>query len=170
MDTVANIVTITDERKEKYVFTQPYVYNPMVLATKADSDINSLDDIDGRTIVVEVGSSDEMVLKQLEDGLGVDLEPVYYEGISITDVENGRVDLWIGGEPSLNTNIEAGYDLKIIGQTGSYQEYGYPFLIGDEGEALCSVFDNALTEMKKDGTLKNISEKWFKMDITQKPE
>lgn len=104
----------------------------MVLATKADSDINSLDDIDGRTIVVEVGSSDEMVLKQLEDGLGVDLEPVYYEGISITDVENGRVDLWIGGEPSLNTNIEAGYDLKIIGQTGSYQEYGYPFLIGDE--------------------------------------
>ena len=170
VDTVANIVTITDERKEKYVFTQPYVYNPMVLATKADSDINSLDDIDGRTIVVEVGSSDEMVLKQLEDGLGVDLEPVYYEGISITDVENGRVDLWIGGEPSLNTNIEAGYDLKIIGQTGSYQEYGYPFLIGDEGEALCSVFDNALTEMKKDGTLKNISEKWFKMDITQKPE
>ena len=86
VDTVANIVTITDERKEKYVFTQPYVYNPMVLATKSDSDINSLDDIDGRTIVVEVGSSDEMVLKQLESGLGVDLEPVYYEGISITDV------------------------------------------------------------------------------------
>ena len=85
-------------------------------------------------------------------------------------MENGRVDLWIGGEPSLNTNIEAGYDLKIIGQTGSYQEYGYPFLIGDEGEELCTVFDNALAEMKKDGTLKNISEKWFKMDITQKPE
>ena len=171
IDTVANIVTITDERKQKYFFTQPYLYNPMVLATKSTSDIKSLEDINGRSIVIEVGSSDEIVLKELESKMGVKLKPVYYEGISVTDVANGRVDLWIGGEPSVNTMIEeGGYDLRIIGRIGSYQEYGYPFLKNEKGQKLCTAFDNAISEMKKDGTLKNISEKWLKLNITEKPE
>ena len=93
VDTIADIITITDERQEKYEFTQPYVYNPMVLATKSTNDeINSMDDIDGQSIVVEVGSSDELVLDQVQKKFGVTLQPEYYEGISITDVENGRVD------------------------------------------------------------------------------
>lgn len=167
ISSIASIVTITEERQEKYHFTQPYVYNPMMLATRADSDINSMEDIDGASIVVEVGSTDEIVLDYLETNLGVDLEPVYYEGISISDVENGRVDLWIGGLPSLNTMIESGYDLKIVGDTGTVQEYGYPFLKNENGEKLCKQFDDALTEMKEDGTLTDISKKWFDIDITQ---
>lgn len=168
VDTIADIITITDERQEEYVFTQPYVYNPMVLATKSsNTEINSMDDIDGQTIVVEVGSSDELVLEQVQESFGVTLQPEYYEGISITDVENGRVALWIGGEPSLNVQIEEGeYDLKIVGKTGYYQQYAYPFPKTEEGEALCKEFDQALTEMKEDGTLREISEKWFNMDIT----
>ncbi len=170
IDTVANIVTINDERREKYVFTEPYVYNAMVLATKSDSDIESMDDIDGRTIVVEAGSSDEQVVDQLEKEMGIKLERVYYEGISINDVVNGRVDLWIGSRASLNVNIEEGYDLRIVGETGQYQEYGYPFLKTDEGESLCKEFDQVLEEMREDGTLSEISMKWFDIDITQKPE
>ena len=168
VDTIANIITITDERKEKYVFTDTYVYNPMVLATKSDNDaINSMEDIDGQSIVVEVGSSDELVLEQVQNKFGVKLEPKYYEGISITDVENGRIALWIGGKPSLTTQIEKGeYDLKIVGETGYYQEYGYPFPKTEEGKALCEEFNTALKSMKEDGTLKSISEKWFGMDIT----
>ena len=168
VDTIANIMTITDERKEKYDFSQPYVYNPMVLATKGNnSNINSMDDIDGKSIVVEVGSSDELVLDQVQKKFSVTLQPKYYDGISITDVENGRVDLWIGGKPSITTQIKKGeYDLKIVGETGYYQEYGYPFRKDDAGKALMKDFDSALSEMKKDGTLKKISEKWFEMDIT----
>lgn len=169
VDTIADIITITEERQEKYVFTQPYVYNPMVLATKSDSEIQTMDDIDGASIVVEVGSSDELVLQQVQDSFNVTLEPTYYDGISVTDVENGRVDLWIGGKPSVTTQIEKGeFDLRIVGETGYYQEYGYPFPKTEEGEALCKEFDQALTEMKEDGTLKEISEKWFDMDITVK--
>ena len=95
---------------------------------------------------------------------------MYYEGISINDVVNGRVDLWIGSRASLNVNIEEGYDLRIVGETGQYQEYGYPFLKTDEGESLCKEFDQVLEEMREDGTLSEISMKWFDIDITQKPE
>lgn len=42
----------------------------------------------------------------------------------------------------------------------------YPFPKTEEGKALCKEFDKALTEMREDGTLKKISEKWFNMDIT----
>lgn len=170
VSTIASLITINDERKEKYDFTKPYVYNPMVLATKKDSDIKTMDDIDGKTIVVEVGSSDEMVLKELESKFNVTLKPVYYEGISITDVENGRVDLWIGGEPSVNASIEKGYDLRIVGATGSYQEYGYPFLRDEENSKKREAFDKAIEEMRKDGTLSEISKKWFNIDITCKSE
>lgn len=46
VDTIADIITITDERIDKYEFTQPYIYNPMVLATKSSNDeINSMEDI-----------------------------------------------------------------------------------------------------------------------------
>lgn len=167
VDTIASIVTITDERSEKYNFSQPYVYNPMVLATKSDSSINSMDDIDGKTIVVETGTSDELVLNQVEKSFNVTLEPKYYDGISIIDVENGRVDLWIGGRPSVQTAIDKGeYDLKIVGDTGYYQEYGYPFMPTDEGDELREQFDEALTAMKEDGTLKEISEKWLSMDVS----
>ena len=140
----------------------------MVLATKSsNTDINSMKDIDGKTIVVEVGSSDELVLDQVQKKYSVTLKPKYYDGISITDVENGRVDLWIGGKPSITTQIKKGeYDLKIVGETGYHQEYGYPFRKDENGKALLSAFDSALSEMKKDGTLKKISEKWFDMDIT----
>ena len=105
----------------------------MVLATKSTNDeINSMDDIDGQSIVVEVGSSDELVLDQVQKKFGVTLQPEYYEGISITDVENGRVALWIGGKPSLTVQIEQGeYDLKIVGETGYYQQYAYPFDCSD---------------------------------------
>ena len=168
VDTIADIITITDERIDKYEFTQPYIYNPMVLATKSSNDeINSMEDIDGQSIVVEVGSSDELVLDQVQKKFGVTLKPEYYEGISITDVENGRVALWIGGKPSLTVQINEGeYDLKIVGETGYYQKYAYPFPKTEEGKALCKEFNKALTEMREDGTLKKISEKWFNMDIT----
>ena len=67
----------------------------------------------------------------------------------------------------MTVQIEQGeYDLKIVGETGYYQQYAYPFPKTDEGKALCKEFDDALTAMKEDGTLKKISEKWFNMDIT----
>lgn len=170
IDTVANIVTVNDERKEKYEFSETYIYNPMVLATKSDSDIDSLEDLDGKSIVVEAGSSDEQVVADLEKKLGIKMEHVYYEGISIQDVVNGRVDLWIGGKPSINVQIKEGYDLKIIGETGDYQEYAYPFVKGEEGSKLAEEFNKALNEMREDGTLSKISEKWLEMDVTKKPE
>lgn len=98
------------------------------------------------------------------------MEHVYYEGISIQDVVNGRVDLWIGGKPSINVQIKEGYDLKIIGETGDYQEYAYPFVKGEEGSKLAEEFNKALNEMREDGTLSKISEKWLEMDVTKKPE
>ncbi len=167
LDTVANIVTINPEREEKYYFTKPYVYNPMVLATNGDSDINSMDDIDGRSVVVEAGSSDEQAMDALEAKMGITLERVYYEGISIKDVELGRVDLWIGGEPNLKTNIANGINMKIVGPTDEVQEYGYPFPKTEEGKALCEEFDQVLDEMHEDGTLTEISERHFGMDVTK---
>lgn len=171
IDTVANIVTINEERKEKYNFTKPYAYNPMAIATKSDSKIEKLEDMDGKSIVVEVGSSDEQVVDALEERLGIKLNRVYYDGISVSDVESGRVDLWIGGLPSLTTMIEKGeYDLKIIDTTGEYQEYGFPFPKNEKGDELLKEFDKALDEMREDGTLAEISKKWLGMDITSVPE
>lgn len=63
LDSIANIITITPEREEKYYFTKPYVYNPMVLATSIDSPINSLDDIDGNQLLLNQVHLMKLLLK-----------------------------------------------------------------------------------------------------------
>ena len=52
----------------------------------------------------------------------------------------------------------------------SWKQNAYPFTKTERGEELCKVVSKAIQEMREDGTLKKLSEKWFEMDITEKPE
>ena len=54
---MANGVSVTPEREEKYDFTEPYAYNRIVVITTADSDIASMEDLEGKTTANTLGSS-----------------------------------------------------------------------------------------------------------------
>ena len=65
IDTIANQITITDERKAKYAFTAPYVYDgAQVVVRKGNDTINGVEDLSGKSVAVNLGSNYEQLLRE----------------------------------------------------------------------------------------------------------
>ena len=73
-------------------------------------------------------------------------------------------------ETSCLTTIKEVDNLQILGKTNVLETNVYPFAKTDRGEELCQIVSEALEEMHEDGTLSELSQKWFDMDISEKPE
>ena len=172
IDTVGEQISVTDERKEKYTFSEPYAYNVYCLLAAADNEkLQSMDDLaTGMTISCETNTSDEIIVDAINKEYGIELAPTYYDGMSVQVVALGRCDLWPRAETSCNTTVKEVDNLKILGKTNVLETNAYPFTKTERGEELCKVVSKAIQEMREDGTLKKLSEKWFEMDITEKPE
>ena len=66
IDTVANQITITDERKKAYLFSEPYVYDgAQVVVKKGNDEIQGVEDLKGKTVAVNLGSNFESLLREL---------------------------------------------------------------------------------------------------------
>ena len=172
LDVIANQVTLTEERKEKYEHTSPYAYNVYCLIARKDNEeLRSIEDIkDGMSISCETNSSDEKIVEALNNKYNVKLKPVFFEGMSVQEVALGRCDLWPRAETSAMITIKEVDNLKILGKTPVLESDAYFFNKSDRGKMLREVVDKALDEMRNDGTIKNLSEKWFNVDISVKPE
>lgn len=80
---------------------------------------------------------------------------------------NGRVDAYVNGRSVLLAQIEkTGLPLKIVGNPIVYEEVGYPFAKDKKHDKLREEFNKAIKELREDGTLKKLSEKYFKDDVT----
>jgi ABC-type amino acid transport substrate-binding protein len=170
LDTIANLISVTPDRKEIYNFGSPYQYEKAVLVSKADKEISSINDLNGMTIAVEPTSSDVSIVDAFEKEKGIKMERTFYDGASIQDVVLGRVDLWIKGETGAAEVIEqiGGDKLKVLADTEVFFESAYPFAKTEKGDKLRKLSNKALKEMREDGTLTKISKKYFDVDVTQK--
>ena len=171
LDSVANQVAMTKEREEKFVFTKPYAYNPYVLMCADDNEeLQSMDDIkSGMTIASEPHSSDEVLVEAINKKYNVELEQKFFDGMTVQELALGRVDLWPRAETGALLTVEEVDNVRVLGKFGEIEINGYPFAKNERGEELAKVADKALEEMRADGTLKELSEKWFNVDITEEP-
>lgn len=162
-DTVANQVSVTDERKKKFDFSTPYIYIHETLMTKKENNtIKSMADVKGRKLAQTVSSN-----------FGKDAEKA---GATLVPVEGFQqaVDLVTSGraEGTLNTDVVlADYlkqkpdtDLKVAYRAKESTVCALPVKKGNED--LLKAINQALDELKKDGTLAKISQKYFGKDMT----
>lgn len=169
-DVVAEHVAITEKRKEKYQFTQPYAYPDIELMVKKDQSIQSLEDLKGKKVAVALGSfyEDYIRLHNPDDGI----EVVTYEDTSgiLNDLSYGRVDAYLNDKISGEEKIkQSGLEnLKMSGESIFKAEFAYPFPKTEEGTKLLEQFNQSLTELESDGTLQKLSEKYFSEDISKK--
>lgn len=164
IDLIWNGYTITDERKEKVLFTKPYLKNSQVVVTLADSNLSKLDDLAGKVVGIQGLSS-------ASDAL--DASPIKSEIKTITefsdnvlalaDLKNGRVDAVVIDEVVINYYMsqEEG-TFKLLDESLAPEEYGIGVKKGNE--ALLEDLQKALDEMNEDGTAAEISKKWFGED------
>lgn len=167
IDTIANQITITPERKAKYVFTSPYVYDGAQVVVRAGNDtIEGVEDLSGKSVAVNLGSNYEQLLREQPNADEIDIRT--YESNIEQDVALGRVEAFVMDRVSATQVIkEKGLPLELAGQPFSTIENALPFRDDEAGREQRDRVDTALSELRENGELREISEKWFNTDITQ---
>ena len=167
IDTVANQITITEERKKAYVFTDPYVYDgAQVVTKKGNTEVQGVEDLKGKTVAVNLGSNFEALLQELPYADQINIKT--YESNLERDTALGRVDAFVMDRVSASQIIkEKPLPLELAGPTFSQITNAYPFRDTETGRALRDEVNKALETLRNNGTLATISEKWFGTDITQ---
>ncbi|MCH4811651.1 amino acid ABC transporter substrate-binding protein [Vreelandella neptunia] len=167
IDTIANQITITPEREAKYVFTAPYVYDGAQVVVRAGNDaIKGVEDLSGKSVAVNLGSNYEQLLQELPNADEIDIRT--YESNIEQDVALGRVEAFVMDRVSATQVIkEKGLPLELAGQPFSTIENALPFRDDEAGREQRDRVDAALSELRDNGDLREISEKWFDTDITQ---
>lgn len=168
IDTIANQITITEERAAKYAFTQPYVYDgAQIVVREGNEEIQGVEDLKGKTVAVNLGSNYEQLLRELPYADEIDIRT--YESNIEQDTALGRVDAFVMDRVSASQVIkEKPLPLALAGQPFSEIRNALPFRDTEEDRALRDRVDAALTRLRESGELAAISEEWFGTDITRR--
>ena len=166
IDCIWNGFTMTG-REDDYTWTEPYMANQQVFVVANDSDINSQADLAGKIVEVQADSSAEAALKEAPE-----LTATFKELLTTADYNTAFMDLEQGAVDAIAMDvIVAGYqiqqrnaDFKILDDSLSEEEYGVGFKKGNT--ELRDKVQSTLEEMAEDGTLQEVSEKWFSKDVT----
>ncbi|MFD1927797.1 amino acid ABC transporter substrate-binding protein [Sporosarcina siberiensis] len=161
IDLIWNGYTITDDRKEKVLFTKPYLSNAQVVATLTDSAIEALDDLDGKIVGLQAlsSASDALAANPIHSKIKSISE--YADNVlALTDLKIGRVDAVVIDEVVIDYYMAQEQDIfKVIGDELAPEEYGIGVKKGNE--ELLEKLQAALDKMNEDGTAEEISIKWF---------
>ncbi len=154
-------------REDSYTWTEAYMDNAQVVVVKNGSSIRSLDDLAGAIVCVQEESSGQAAVEGRPELLDTfdDLVKTDTYLNAILQLESGAVDAIVMDEIVARYQIQAsGYDFVILDEAISSEQYGVGFLLGNT--ELRDKVQATLEEMAADGTLAEISIKWFGTDIT----
>ena len=155
-------------REDDYLWSEPYLNNQQVFVVRSDSGINSAADLAGKIVDVQTDSSAQAALdenKELSSTFArLDIVPDYNTGFM--NLELGACDAVAMDIVVASYQIEqrGGDTFKILDDVIAEEEYGVGFKLGNT--ELRDKVQGALDEMAADGTMAEISTKWFGEDIT----
>ncbi|MUK87741.1 transporter substrate-binding domain-containing protein [Ornithinibacillus sp. L9] len=163
-DLIANQVGIREDRLENYDFSIPYtISSPVIVVPEDNTDINSFEDLEGKQSAQSLTSN----YGDIAEEYGAELVSVEGLAQAIELIRQGRVEVTVNDRLAvldfMQAQPEAG--MKIAARTESSSENAFAFRKGNE--ELVEAVNKQLEAMKEDGTLAEISEKWFGEDVSQ---
>lgn len=170
IDCIWNGFSVTPERMENLTMSIPYMENSISIVVVNGSGITSKADMAGKSLAVQGGSSAEEALnseenREFRESLG-EVNGSFKDYVTaLMDLETGNSDAVLMDSVVANYMInEAGKDFVVLDDNLVAEEYAIGFRKGEE--ALAEAINEALRELKADGTVEKISTKWFGSDIT----
>jgi cystine transport system substrate-binding protein len=165
-DLMANGVGYTEERAEAYYFSDFYAFNRTALVVRSDNDdITSLEDLDGKTTCNSANSTYQLLAEQY----GATVKDIETLDGTIEELLAGRVDATLNAEVSINDYMKEQPDaeIKIVAYDPDVEKVGMIMPYGENSDTLRDAVNDALAELREEGKLAEISEKYFGMDITE---
>lgn len=166
-DIMVNGVGYTEERAQAYTFSDPYCYNKTALIVRGDNeDIMSLEDLKGRTTCNSANSTYQLIAEEY--------------GANVLDVEtlDGTLEMVLAGTDRADAtlNAEASFldymnahpdaNLKIVDYYPESEKVCIIMPKGDSSDSLKEAINSAIEKLRADGTLSELSNKYFGGDIT----
>ena len=164
-DIVCNGVEVTDERAKTYDFTTPYGYIHTALAVRKDNeDIKSFEDLKGKTTANSLAST----YMELAESYGATVKGIDTLEETIQLLTAGRIDATLNADVSFYDylNVHPDADFKLVAQTEDASHVAIPVRKGDDSASLLEAINTAIDELRADGTLKALGEKYFGQDIS----
>lgn len=167
-DIMVNGVGYTEERAQAYDFSEPYCYNKTALIVRSDNDeISSLEDLEGKTTCNSANSTYQLIAEEY--------------GATVLDVEtlDGTLEMVLAGPERADAtlNAEASFldymkehpdaELKIVDYYSELENVCIIMQKGESSDSLREAINGAIDKLREDGTLTELSNKYFGGDITK---
>jgi cystine transport system substrate-binding protein len=165
-DIIANQVSITEEREAKYELSDPYTVSPGVLiVAKDNTDITSLESLEGKTTAQSLSSNWHTLAT--ESGANVEAVEGWAQAVAL--LGQGRIDATLNDKLTFldykATNPADAAKLKVAAETDDSSRNA--FVVSKGSTELVTAVNDALAELREEGTLAEISEKYFGEDVSQ---
>lgn len=164
-DMMANGVDVTPERAEKYDFSVPYAYNRMAVIVKGDNDsITKMEDLEDKKTANTISST----YAETARSYGAEVTGVDDLAATFELLYSGRIDATLNSELTYDDYMaqHPDADLKIACLADEAGSVALPMRKGEETESLREAVDKALAELAEEGTLTELSMKYFGKDIS----
>lgn len=155
-------MSITDERKETFDFSEPYYDADVTMAVAVGSSIASYDDLNGQTVAVKTGTNGSDYAKSIADQYGFTITEFKDSPTMYQDVITGNTVACFEDYPVMAYNVQQGAGMEIPdGMTAAGSSYGFAVARGENAELL-QMFNDGLANIKENGTYQEIIDKYTK--------
>jgi len=148
-------MTITEERQTQMDFSQPYLKDNLALMTTKDSDIESIEDIQGEEAGVQQATTGETYAA--DNGV----TPVQFEdaGLMTQGIQSGQVDAVIANISTIFAATEADDSLHLVEEFDTGEVIGAA--VKQDNTAMLEQFETTVTELRESGEYDDIVDQWF---------
>ena len=158
IDAAISSMTITEEREETIDFSDPYFRAGLAIAVPEDTtDVSTIEDLEGKRIAAQIGTTGAETANSVE---GAEVSEFDSAPLALQELANGNADAVINDAPVTLYAISTGNvpGVKVVGELLTEESYGIALPDGSEN---VEIVNEALTEIRADGTYDEIYEKWF---------
>ncbi|PAV28163.1 basic amino acid ABC transporter substrate-binding protein [Virgibacillus profundi] len=158
VDFAVSSITITDERKESFDFTDPYYVANQVILVPEDTDITEYADLEDKRVSVQINTTGHIVVKELLGNTSADIVAAETMPFAIEEMLNENADAAVGDNSVVNEYIKnnPNVELKVI-EDDSFEKEFYGLMVKQGNTEVMDLLNEGIQAIKDSGKLKEIT-------------